>query len=63
MKAASESAGELKPGDRVIQKRYGSGTVVSAVQGKRDVEVTVDFDNFGRKVMLAGFAGFEKIEE
>ena len=63
IKAASQSGADLKAGDRVTQKRYGKGTVVSVQQGKRDIEVTVDFDNFGRKVMLAGFAGFEKTEE
>ncbi len=63
IKEASANAEELAAGDRVSQKRYGKGTVVSVQQGKRDLEVTVDFDNFGRKVMLAGFAGFEKIEE
>ena len=63
IKTASENASDLQAGDRVVQKRYGKGTVVSLQQGKRDMEVTVDFDNFGRKVMLAGFAGFEKIEE
>ena len=63
IKEASQSAGDLEPGDRVSQKRYGKGTVVKVEQGKRDLEVTVDFDNFGRKVMLAGFAGFEKTEE
>ena len=63
IREASQSAGDLAPGDRVNQKRYGKGTVAEVKQGKRDLEVTVDFDNFGRKVMLAGFAGFEKIEE
>ena len=63
IREASQSAGDLQPGDRVSQKRYGKGTVAEVKQGKRDLEVTVDFDNFGRKVMLAGFAGFEKIEE
>ena len=63
IREASQSAGDLEPGSRVSQKRYGKGTVVEVKQGKRDLEVTVDFDNFGRKVMLAGFAGFEKIEE
>ncbi len=57
--SAEESA--LKPGDRVRQKRFGEGTVVAVEQGKKDLEVTVDFDKYGRKVMLAGFAGFEKI--
>ncbi len=63
IKEASKAATELKAGDRVNQKRYGKGTVVSLQQGKRDIEITVDFDSFGRKVMLAGFAGFEKIDE
>ena len=43
------------------QKRFGAGTVVMIEEGKRDLEVTVDFDNYGRKTLLAEFAKFEKI--
>ena len=52
----------FSPGDRVVSKRFGAGTVVMAEQGKRDLEVTVDFDNYGRKVLLAGFAAFTREE-
>ncbi len=58
---STAAAGELKPGDRVSQKRFGEGTVVKVAEGKRDLEVTVDFDKYGQKVMLAGFAGFTKL--
>ena len=60
-KSKTEAAAELKPGDRVRQKKFGEGTVVSVEQKKRDLEVTVDFDRCGRKVLLAGYAGFTKL--
>ena len=53
---------DFAPGDRVVSKRFGAGTVVSAEPGKRDLEVTVDFDYYGRKVLLAGFAAFTREE-
>ena len=59
-KEAPEVLTEFAPGDRVVSKRFGAGTVVSAEPGKRDLEVTVDFDNYGRKVLLAGFAAFTR---
>lgn len=48
-------------GDRVEHSRFGEGTVTSIVDGGRDFEVTVDFDEVGTKKMFAGFAKLEKI--
>ncbi len=53
---------EFAPGDRVVSRRFGAGTVVSAEPGKKDITVTVDFDKYGRKVLLAGYAGFTREE-
>ena len=47
-----------RQGDRVVSRRFGAGTVVSAEPTRQDTAVTVDFDKYGRKVLLAAFAGF-----
>lgn len=48
-------------GDRVRNTKFGEGRVISIEQGKRDFEVTVEYDAFGIKKMMAGFAKLEKI--
>ena len=41
--------------------KYGEGTVTAVVDGKKDYEVTVNFDRVGQKKMFASFAKLEKI--
>ncbi len=48
-------------GDSVRHQKFGSGVVRSMEPGPRDTKVTVDFDEYGTKVMYAGFAKLEKI--
>ncbi|MCQ2522642.1 MAG: UvrD-helicase domain-containing protein [Lachnospiraceae bacterium] len=48
-------------GDRVRHIKFGEGTVFSIVKGPRDYQVTVDFDQAGRKIMYAAFAKLQKI--
>ncbi len=48
-------------GDRVRHPKFGEGEVVSVIDGGRDFEVTVEFDNVGRKKMFASFAKMEKV--
>ena len=43
------------------QVKFGEGTVVQINDGGRDFEVTVEFDQAGRKKMFASFAKLEKI--
>ena len=50
-------------GDRVMQERFGAGTVKEIKDGARDFEVTVEFDGAGQKRMLASFAKLQKISE
>lgn len=50
-----------KTGDRVHHIKFGDGTVKQIADGKRDKEVTVEFDQYGVKKMLAGFAKLQKI--
>lgn len=48
-------------GDRVKHVKFGEGTVTAIVEGGRDYEVTVDFDNAGTKKMFAAFAKLKKV--
>lgn len=50
-------------GDRVHHMKFGNGLVTNIVEGGRDYEVTVEFDNVGVKKMFATFAKLKKIEE
>lgn len=47
-------------GDRVKHIKFGVGTVTNIVEGGRDFEVTVDFDEVGTKKMFATFAKLQK---
>jgi DNA helicase-2/ATP-dependent DNA helicase PcrA len=49
-----------QPGDRVRHRRYGLGRVVSSEIVKGDEEVTVDFDEHGRKHLIVVYAGLER---
>ena len=48
-------------GDRVRHLKFGEGLVTGIVEGGRDYEVTVSFDNVGVKKMFASFAKLQKI--
>lgn len=48
-------------GDRVKHVKFGEGLVTGIIQGGRDYEVTVQFDEIGVKKMFAMFAKLEKI--
>ncbi len=52
---------DYKVGDRVVHQKFGEGTVKEIEDGPRDYQVTVDFDEFGEKIMMASFAKLEKI--
>lgn len=52
---------EYGVGDRVQHIKFGIGTVKEIINGERDYEVKVEFDDFGMKNMLAGFAKLQKI--
>ena len=55
------SAPDYGPGDRVEHTKFGAGTVLSVEKGKRDYEVSVDFDQAGVKKMFAAFAKLVKL--
>lgn len=48
-------------GDRVRHVKFGDGEVLEMVKGPRDYQVTVLFDEAGRKVMYASFAKLQKL--
>ena len=48
-------------GDRVRHTKFGVGTVQAVVEGGRDYEVTVDFEQYGVKKMFAAFAKLQKV--
>lgn len=50
-------------GDTVEHIKFGRGTVTEIVNGGRDYEVTVDFENYGIKRMFASFAKLKKLDE
>ncbi len=52
---------EYSVGDRVQNAKFGEGKVLSIENGKKDFEVTVDFDGFGIKKMMAAFAKLKKL--
>ena len=58
---ASSGTLEYGEGDRVYHVKYGDGTVLGIVEDTRDFKVTVDFDNYGNKIMYAAFARLKKI--
>ena len=41
--------------------KFGEGTVTAIIEGGRDYEVTVDFDNAGTKKMFATFARLQRV--
>jgi hypothetical protein len=43
-----------------VDYEYGTGTVQKIEAGPRDYKVTVQFDDFGRKIMYAAFAKLRK---
>lgn len=48
-------------GDRIRSSKFGEGIVKGIENGTKDYTVTIEFDHFGTKKMLAGFAKLEKI--
>jgi len=53
----TESEEDFKPGDKIVHKQWGKGTVVQ-VKGS---EITVAFNDIGTKVMIMPYAPIKKI--
>ena len=61
MPAANAAGPGYAVGDRVSHIKYGDGTVLKMEQDTRDYKVTVNFDEYGNKIMYAAFAKLKKI--
>ena len=48
-------------GDRVKHIKFGEGVVKAMEKGPRDYQVTVEFENYGQKILFAAFAKLQKI--
>ncbi|MCR5282699.1 MAG: UvrD-helicase domain-containing protein [Lachnospiraceae bacterium] len=49
-------------GDQVRHQKFGIGVVKAMEPGPRDTKVTVDFEEYGTKIMYAAFAKLEKTQ-
>ncbi|QXC62349.1 DUF3553 domain-containing protein [Aquihabitans sp. G128] len=54
--ADGNPASELKPGDRVVHKKWGVGTVLDLRGSGDKQEVTIDFSTVGEKTLLMAWA-------
>jgi DNA helicase-2/ATP-dependent DNA helicase PcrA len=54
---------KYKPGMRVFHAKFGEGVVKSSRRDGEDEEVSVDFDNVGRKLLAASFANLVILQE
>lgn len=52
---------DYEVGDMVEHIKFGKGLVQAIVDGGKDYEVTVEFDNYGVKRMFASFAKLKKL--
>ena len=48
-------------GDRVSHTKFGEGEVKAMERVNKDYKVTVDFDQFGTKIMYASFAKLKRV--
>lgn len=58
----SFSKPDYEVGDTVSHTKFGSGKVLKIEEGKKDYAVTVEFEDAGKKKMMAAFAQLKKID-
>jgi DNA helicase-2/ATP-dependent DNA helicase PcrA len=58
--AVNQDAPRFVKGERVVHETFGSGAVVEISGFGRDLKVTVDFDDVGRKRLLLRYAALER---
>ncbi|HUP20374.1 MAG TPA: UvrD-helicase domain-containing protein [Gemmatimonadota bacterium] len=56
----SDLAPAYRPGERVVHKEFGPGTIKAVSGAGRDLKVTVRFDRAGDKKLVARFAKLER---
>lgn len=52
---------DFEVGDRVMHTKFGEGTVLSMERVNKDYKVSVDFDQYGTKIMYASFAKLKRL--
>ena len=52
---------DYEVGDRVKHVKFGEGTILSIVDGKKDYEISIDFDEYGTKKVFSTFAKLIKL--
>ena len=60
-KAVPGTKPDYEIGDRVKHIKFGEGIVKAMEKGPRDYQVTVEFENYGQKILFAAFAKLQKI--
>lgn len=55
------AASDIKKGDRVNHKKFGTGLVLSVTNVGGDVQYEISFDNVGTRSLMASFAKLTKI--
>ncbi|HOQ75180.1 MAG TPA: DNA helicase PcrA [Thermoclostridium sp.] len=55
-------AESVNVGDRVIHKKFGTGTVVKKVPESGDFRLDIEFDDYGLKRLMESFARLKKID-
>ena len=56
----NDLAPSYRPGERVVHKEFGAGTIRSVSGTGRDLKLSVRFDRWGDKKLIARFARLEK---
>jgi DNA helicase II / ATP-dependent DNA helicase PcrA len=52
---------DLRAGDHVVHKKFGTGVVLDVKGAGGDAFVTVNFDEVGRKSIMLNYAKLEKV--
>jgi len=52
---------DIKKGDRVNHKKFGTGLVLSVTPVNGDHQIEISFDNVGTRILMASFAKLSKI--
>ena len=58
--AMNQDTPRFVKGERVVHPTFGSGSVVEISGFGRDIKVTIDFDQAGRKKLLLRYAELER---
>ena len=59
--SAGNVALDFAPGDRVVHRKFGEGTVVEAKAIGADMFLKVNFESVGEKNLMAAYVQLEKI--